>query len=275
MARHNKKRNSGLLYEFLLRTISRSLVEHHDVAAQKAKNLIKKYFSAGSELHREYRLINALVNAPVGSEALGHAVLNEARKAASKFDGKKLSSEKGDLIREINHFFGPDVVYSEDVQNYRDYATASSLVSYWRDEKDLDIATVVDYERVILERLSMPLKEEQGAQTDPNVDNLVVKIATEKLRKKYSSQLSGAQADILNEYVFSKDKEQLHQKISEVCTNTIRRVEEYSKSFSEESRVRFDSVVGRIQEVQSSEINDTTISKVMEILELDQEIGEI
>ena len=102
MTRHNKKRNPGLLYEFLLRSISRALVEQNDSQAQKAKKLIKNYFSAGTELHREYRLINALVNVSVGSESLSHMILQEARRAAQKFDGKKLRSEK--VVKIYVHF---------------------------------------------------------------------------------------------------------------------------------------------------------------------------
>ena len=67
MTRHNKKRNSGLLYELLIRKISRSLVEGDNKSASISKLIVKKYFSAGTELHKEYRLINALVNVSVGS----------------------------------------------------------------------------------------------------------------------------------------------------------------------------------------------------------------
>ena len=132
MTRHNKKRNSGLLYELLIRKISRSLVEGDNKSASISKSIVKKYFNAGTELHKEYRLINALVNVPVGSESIATAVLSEAREASKKFDSKALKIEKSNLIREINHELNKDDFYAESVPNYRMYATASSVIGYWR-----------------------------------------------------------------------------------------------------------------------------------------------
>ena len=180
MTRHNKKRNSGLLYELLIRKISRSLVEGDNKSASISKLIVKKYFSAGTELHKEYRLINALVNVSVGSESVAASVLSEAREASKKFDSKALKIEKSNLIREINHEFDKDEFYAESVPNYRMYATASSVIGYWRSEKHLDINTVIDYERKLLEALSQPQAEVETEETDPNIDNLVVKVATNK-----------------------------------------------------------------------------------------------
>ncbi len=97
MARHNKKRNAGLLYEFLVRKISRSFVDEDNQSAEIAKKLIQKYFQSGTELHKEYRLVNALVNVPVGNEQIAAAVLEEARRASVKFDSKSLKIEKDNL----------------------------------------------------------------------------------------------------------------------------------------------------------------------------------
>ena len=166
MTRHNKKRNSGLLYELLIRKISRSLVEGDNKSASISKSIVKKYFNAGTELHKEYRLINALVNVPVGSESIATAVLNEAREASKKFDSKALKIEKSNLIREINHEFNKDNFYAESVPNYRMYATASSVIGYWRSEKHLDINTVVDYEKKLIEALSRPAHESLRAHNE-------------------------------------------------------------------------------------------------------------
>ena len=99
MTRHNKKRNAGLMYEFLIRSISRFLVEGNNENAEITKKIIKKYYNSNTELHKEYRLINALVNVPVGSDTVATAVLQEARSAATRFDSKALKIEKGNMIK--------------------------------------------------------------------------------------------------------------------------------------------------------------------------------
>ena len=45
---HNKKRNVGIIYEQLVQTISRALVEDDKSTAMKAKNLIKRFFKPGT-----------------------------------------------------------------------------------------------------------------------------------------------------------------------------------------------------------------------------------
>lgn len=277
MTRHNKKRNSGLLYEFLLRSISRALVEQDDTRAQKAKDLLTKYFSPGNELHKEYRLINALVNVSVGDPQLSQAVLEEARRAAVKFNSESLRKEKSDLIREINHFFGPEVVYNESVENYKEYASASSLIKYWRDEKSLDIATVTKYEKVILERLSLPVQEKEEIKADPNVDNLVVNVARQKLEKKYEAALSSKQKEILNEYAFSNNPDDFHKKMLSLCDEVCAMLEKYSASADSKTQEKANSVTEKILEMKTSQVDDNFVSRIMEVASLRDELiaGEI
>ena len=75
--------------------------------------------------------------------------------------------------------------------------------------------------------------------------------------------------------ICATSKKHAIEKITEVCGGVIEKVGEYSKDLSDDEKNKFASVVKKIQEVQIAEIDDSTISKVMEIIELDQEIGEI
>jgi len=277
MTRHNKKRNSGLLYEFLLRSISRALVEQDDSRAQKAKALLTRYFSSGNELHKEYRLINALVNVSVGDPQLSQAVLEEARRAAIKFDSDSLKKEKSELIREINHFFGPDIVYNESVENYKEYASAASLIKYWRDEKSLDIATVTKYEKVILERLSLPVQQKEEIKPDNNVDNLVVKVARQKLEKKYETSLSTKQKEILSEYAFGNNIDKFHKKMSNLCDEVCVILEKYATGTNNKMQEKAKSATEKILEMKTREVDDVFVSRIMEVVSLKDEMlsGEI
>ena len=67
---HNKRRNAGLLYEFLVRTISQALVEGNQKKSSTALKILRRHFKPGTELHKEFRLINALVRSTVSSESV-------------------------------------------------------------------------------------------------------------------------------------------------------------------------------------------------------------
>jgi len=272
MTRHNKKRNSGLLYEFLVRRISRSLVESDNKSANISKNIVKKYFALGTEIHKEYRLINALVNVPVGSEVVAHAVLQEARNAAKRFDTKALKIEKDNLIREINHIFGAEAVYSESVPSYKSYATASTLIKYWREEKELDLSTVIKFESVLLESLSRPFQEHQDEKKDPNIDNLVVKVATDKLKRKYESKLNTTQSQLINLYAVENDTDATRVMIDGIFKSTLKNLFEYSAIQSKEFTQKAKEVSENIHGLDTSEISDSLITKALEIIELNEEL---
>ena len=276
MTRHNKKRNAGLLYEFLVRGISRSLVEDNAGKANRIKEIVKKFFKEGTELHREYRLINAMVNFPVGSEPLAVKILEEAKSAAQKFDSTLLKQEKSELIREINHSFGKDEMYGQEVPNYKDYATASSLVSYWREEKHLDLQEVAKFEKIIVDRLAR--KEETQPELnelkDENVDNLVVKIATDKIQKKYSSKLTPAQTEILNAYVFNESIDDLREMRDSVCSKALSALSNKNNlsGLGEYTLGKIKNAEGKISSLLSEDINDALVEKLMKVSELTEEL---
>ena len=277
MTRHNKKRNAGLLYEFLVRKISRSFVDEDNQSAEIAKKLIQKYFQSGTELHREYRLINALVNVPVGDKEIASAVLEEARRAAVKFDSKALKIEKDNLIRDINHMLGQENVYSESVPRYKEYATASTLVKYWRNEKNLDISTVVKYEKSLLEALSRESEEVEAVEPDSRVDNLVVKVAQEKLQKKYESKISTKQADLINSYAYESDFDKTRSIIESVCTDVLAKIEKARQagSLREVKDQKIQKLNENVSSLMAEDISDVTVARTLELIHLDKELEEM
>ena len=98
MTRHNKKRNAALIYEQLVRYISRALVEGRSEKARIASSIIKEHFVKGSQLYKEFRLFNSLMRTTVSDRMIAARIVEEARKAAQDHDPKSLDSEKSRLI---------------------------------------------------------------------------------------------------------------------------------------------------------------------------------
>jgi len=274
MARHNKKRNSGLLYEFLVRSISRAMVENNRDREGISRHLVQKYFRKGTEVHREFRLINALVNAPVGNEALAHTVLHEARAAAHKFDSEKLNKEKNALIREINHKLGSSSVYSESIPNYRDYATAGTILGYWRDETDLDISTVISYETQLIEKLSRE-KSDTNIEEEYNseIDGLVVKVMSEKLNKKYSTKISTDQISLIKSYIFSENLDETKKLAESIKEKALECLAEYSKSQEGHSLEKANEVMSLVESQNIDNLNDETLTRFLQMTQVVEELG--
>ena len=189
---HNKKRNIGIIYELLLRSISNSLVNNDKESASRALKIIETRFDKSTEAYKEFRLFNALANSSVSDSSVVAAILTEARQACERCDTKKLDREKSRIIKDINHFLKDENFYHRRVPNYRHYATIQTLLNDWRSEDKAPLTRIVEYQSKVAESLlekclkTAPIED----QLDPDVNSLVVQIMTEKINKKYKNQVT-------------------------------------------------------------------------------------
>jgi len=203
---HSKKRNSALLYEFLVRKVSSGLVTGNKGESRTALKLIKKYFKPGTEIYKEFRLANALAKTRVTSLNTAAMILNEARSAARKHDEVKLQKEKSCLIGEINRVFDTNF-YEQRVPDYRELATVQVLINDWRAGDNADLTRIAEFEDALLAHLTQPhelLQEDAPSHHDPGTDKLLERVMLKKLNDKYSSLLP-EQKLLIKEYAWSSD----------------------------------------------------------------------
>ena len=272
MTKHNKRSNVGLIYEFLLRNMSKSLTENKPETFNKSKEIIQKFFNRETEIHKEFRLINALVNESVGSPEHATLILEEVRKTASGFNGDMLVKEKFLLVKEINESLGGNSFYDFQIQNYKLYATAATMVKYWRGEKSLDVSTAIKYQKILAENLS---KEHVApeVESDSIIDPLVVKIMTEKVNQKYGSNLTLEQKEILQSYMLQEGSEDFEEKLSSIKEETLNLLREYeSNASSEVVKENITNVEEKIKNLNTSELSDETVKRFLEVSKLKHEL---
>ncbi len=272
MTKHNKRSNVGLIYEFLLRNMSKSLTENKPETFNKSKEIIQKFFNRETEIHKEFRLINALVNESVGSPEHATLILEEVRKTASGFNGDMLVKEKFLLVKEINESLGGNSFYDFQIQNYKLYATAATMVKYWRGEKSLDVSTAIKYQKILAENLS---KEHVApeVESDSSIDPLVVKIMTEKVNQKYGSNLTLEQKEILQSYMLQEGSEDFEEKLSSIKEETLNLLREYeSNASSEVVKENITNVEEKIKNLNTSELSDETVKRFLEVSKLKHEL---
>lgn len=279
---HNKKRNTGLLYEFLVRTISKSLVEGDQKKSSVALKIIKKFFKPGTQLYNEFRLINALVKTSVSSTPVAASILSEAKEAAKDYDAKSLDREKSLLIRTINHSLNESGFYDQHVDNYKMYATIQTLLNDWRDNtKRFDIEKRAQYEDKLISWLITEKSADQditmGDQT-LGTNKILSKIMMEKLNEKYQSQLSTEQKDIIRSYVWSTtndEPERIKRRLTEVKESLLGSMNAYSESPDRDDYVcgQLNEAKARLQQEDLDAVDDDTITRFMLYMKLNDELG--
>jgi len=273
---HNKKRNVGLLHEFIARYISDRLIEGDDESIDKALRILRRNFKKSSEIYKEFRLFRSLMNTTVRSENVAYSILSEAKSLSRKLNTKNLDREKSLLIRDINHDLGPEV-YNRRIPEYRTYATIHTLLEDWRSTSSPDLIRIAKFEDSLIEWLQSD-KEASVLEEikDPQVDDLVLRIMTEKINQKYGSTLNEEQISILRSYAFDDDSSRgiLRKTLEKISDRTIRAIEEYTEENPDDTILneKLENVVKNIGDLDLENIDDVTIERFLEISSMRQEI---
>jgi len=276
MARHNKKRNVGIIYELLLRYISNCLVENNKRQAQKGLTIIEKRFNKNTELYKEFRLFNALAKTTVSGTHVAAAILQEAKLAIRRCDTQKLMKEKSRLIKDINYGLSDPNFYYRNIPDYKTYATIQKLLNEWKKCDASNLTEMFRHEKLITEWLLNENKVVDD-KVEIEADGLIFNIMTKKLNERYE-KFNDEQKQILQNYALY-NKEIHHDKmrsyLNSLKEETIQSVENYKKESDNmivNSKVRL--VVESISELNTTIIDDPLVTKFLMLSKLKEEIGE-
>lgn len=276
---HNKKRNAGLLYEFLVRTISQALVEGDQKKSAVALKILRKHFKPGTELYREFRLINALIKTTVSSDAVASSIIGEAKSAAKNHDLSVLDREKSLLIKHINHSLKEDHFYDYHINEYKMYATVQTLLNDWR-STEKNISRMALYEDQLVRWLTTEKVQHDEhiiSEESAGTSRLLMKVMTKKLNEKYSGILNEDQKALLKAYVFStanSDPEVIQKKLQEVKGGLLNKISEYQNSHSDNVYInnKLNETRAKILEEEISTVDDDTITRFMLYTKLSTEL---
>ena len=103
--KHSKYKNTGLLFELLVRQITADTLSGED--NPPALGILKKSFTK-TELGKEYKLYESLFKNKNLTEGRADITLNTILEASRKLNRSILRREKYNLINEIKNHYNPD-----------------------------------------------------------------------------------------------------------------------------------------------------------------------
>jgi hypothetical protein len=277
---HNKKRNVGIIYELLLRNISSALVENDKKTAESALKIIENRFDKSKEIYKEFRLFNALAKTTVSDSAIAAAILTEAKQAARRCDSSQLEKEKSFLIKDINHNLKDKSFYHRRVPEYKIYATIHTLLNEWRKKDKSDLSRMIQYESKVAEWLLIEknTSDLDSEDVNPDVNNLVVNIMTEKINNKYRGRMNKGQRDLIKSYAFSvssNNNDTIRNSLESIKKETLDSLLEFKQSTENTVLLeKIDLVTGKILLENTEEISDEKISKFLVVMQLHEEVKE-
>jgi hypothetical protein len=276
---HNKKRNVGLVYEFLVRYISRALVEGRQDDAESAVKILNRRFKPGTQIYSEFRLFNSLLTTTVSSANVVNSIITEARNAAKRVNLKKLDKEKSILIREINHGLRDPIFFKQQVPEYKIYATIQTLLNDWRAGGAVDIAKMATYEDgltrwILREKVELP---DLNDHKDKDVNTVVVDIMVEKLGQKYSGILTTPQRDLIKTYAASShygDGSDVSKMMKRVRSDALSAMREFTSTSDTDEILteKLSKAVLLIESGNFTTVDDVTVENHLKFIKLVEEL---
>jgi len=203
--KHSKFKNTGILFELLVRQIASDTVSNKDSAAI---GLVKKYFSK-SELAKEYKLYQALIQPKSLSEAKAETFINATLEASLRLNKTSLRKEKYNLIKEIREHYDLEEFFKAKINNYKQYAAAFNLIEAHNSLEFTEPQQIIDNKITLLEHITRKEVNKEGvkdrvmeefANMDKGSRILAYRMLLEKFNSKYAT-LSDRQKLTLKEFI--------------------------------------------------------------------------
>jgi len=206
--KHSKFRNTGLIFELLVKQIASDTLNNRDSAAVK---ILKKYFTGKTALAKEFKLYEFIAKNKNISQSKAEAIVSTITEISRRLDQKELKESKYNLISDIKENYNVEEFFSIQVRDYKALAALYCLLEAQNNADLVDPNVLVDNKTTILEHLtSSPQKEadvkdtliEDYAKYDKDLRLLTFKILLEKFNDKYKDLLP-EQKNILKEFITS------------------------------------------------------------------------
>jgi hypothetical protein len=202
--KHSKYRNTGILFELLVRQTTSDLLNNQD---SKAVKILKKYFT-NTELGKEYSLYSTFSASPKLSEAKAEILISTIIEQYNKLDHQKVAKLKYNLIKEIKKTYELDNFFKTKVDNYKPFASIYTIFES-QNTQSVDTKQLILNKINLLEHLTeTPAGDtkapksivEEFMKEDKEIRLLAYKILVEKFNNKYQG-MSERQKDVLKEYI--------------------------------------------------------------------------
>ena len=203
--KHSKFKNTGILFELLVRQVASDTVSGKDSAAI---NLIRKYFSK-AELAKEHKLYQALVGSKALTEGKAESLINATLDISSRLNRSALRKEKYNIIKDIRESYDLEEFFKSKINNYSQYAAAFNLIEAHNSLEFVEPSQVIENKVTLLEHITR--KEvnkdkvedrvmEEYISMDKGTRMLIYRTLLERFNSKYNN-MSVSQKNVLKEYI--------------------------------------------------------------------------
>jgi len=281
--KHSKYRNTGLIYELLVKQIASDVLESKE---SDAIQILKKYYSGKTTLAKEYKLYEFVVKNNSVSQSKAETIISTITEVSRKFNQKILKEQKYALISEIKSKYNVDEFFSVDVRDYKALASLYCLLEAQNNSNLVDPSFLINNKTTLLEHLTSKKQNEedvkdslieQYSKYDKDLKLLTFKILLEKFNEKYIDLLP-EQKYILKEFITSVNSS---KKLFTLVNKELSKISEEVKKLGDKVtddiiKIKLDEVSKSIKPLKPTDkVNDTHLVNLMQYYELVNELNKL
>jgi hypothetical protein len=277
--KHSKYKNTGILFELLVRQITTDTLDGKD---SPAKDILKKYF-VKTELGREYKLYETLLKKTSLTETKANIVVSTLTDSSLTLNRGVIKRQKYNLISEIQKHYDLNEFFNHKLPNYKVFAAFYTLLEISNTPQAVNPVQTINNKVTILEHLTAAqIKEDkvrdevmdEFSKADKDVRFIAYKMLLESFNTKYDD-LHPNQKLILKEFITSVDNT---PRLKDFYTNKVIEIKEEltslnAKTKNEVTKIKINEIISIITlPSKNAKVTDNDLVDLLQYYDLINEL---
>ncbi len=278
--KHSKYKNTGLIFELLVKQIAADTLSKKESPAVK---ILRKHYTGNTALVKEFKLYDYVIKNKGIGQKKAEAIVTTIVELSRKIDNQALGKQKYQLIRELKEYYNLEDFFSIKVENYKPLAALYCLLEAQNTDDLVDPRVLVDNKTTILEHL-LQSKQSQNTAKDTLIEEyskydkdlrlLTYKILLEKFNDRYKDLLP-EQKTILREFITSANSStKLRAFVNEELIKVQRGLGKLKSKVEDQIiKIKLEEVFKSITPIKNTEkVTDNHLVSLMQYYELVSEL---
>ena len=204
--KHNKIKNTAILYELLSRQITVDVL--NDTKAPKSVRIFKEFFNKNTEMGKEYELYSILLEKKYKNDSHASQLVEAVVKSRRKLSNRRLNNEKYNLIKTIKENYDIKEFFNTRIPNFKIMASVYKLFGTETGKEDFGPVQRTDSVITITEHITQNTTHSNKAnkvvkefkEQGKDLRLLSYQLLVDKFNSKYKT-LNENQKNLLKEYI--------------------------------------------------------------------------
>lgn len=281
--KHSKFRNTGLIFELLVKQIAVDTLNNKDSAAVK---IMRENFTGKSILGKEYKLYEFITKNKGVNQSKAEAIVSTIIEVSRRLSQPALKQAKYKLIADIKEAYNIEEFFGMQVRDYKALAALYCLMEAQNNSDIVNPQVLVNNKTTILEHLTKERQSEENVKDtlieeyskyDKDLRLLTMKMLLERFNETYKDLLP-EQKKVLKEFITSANSNRrLLTVVNEEMEKLAGQIAKLAKNVNNKVvKIKLDEISKSIKPLTAKDkITDAHLVNLMQYYDLVNELSNL